>query len=143
MSRIDGLLNNGLEQEVRYLESELEQIKTVQFMGKDIVVPKVIQTGAEWDLESDDFFGDQAIADFVDFFADNQSNPFASLVIETFDTDGNPLATDYFDQFSVDRMSRIVDDRSYGFFVFISKFSSSAVFRAKLTILATDTGVIL
>jgi hypothetical protein len=143
MSRVDDLLDNGLEQQVKYLESELEQIKNGQFMGRDIVVPKVIQTGAEWDLESDDFFGDEAIADFVDFFADNQANPFASLVIETFDLDGNVLPTNNFDIFSVDRINRSVDDRSYGFFIFISKFSSSQVFRAKVTILATDTGVIL
>lgn len=139
--RVDNLLDNQVEEKIKKIGSDVEEIKTLQISGGDVITPKVFEYSANQFDFSAIFFGGSTwdMSVNIVFTADHQANPYVFLALDLFNMDGSVLARSGLRTYT----ARIGDfdyvnvNKEY-FEIQIQR--DSAQFKAKLYIFASDSG---
>jgi hypothetical protein len=143
MTRLDLAPDNQLETSLKGILRDIEQIKTAQAIGKDSLVPQIVQSDQPWDVEAqlNTYY---EINKLVTFTADTQLNPYVGLFLEFYELDGSAYPTSDLTTFLInpvfpDDKPLYQDDRTARLQIYIQGLVSRS-FRIKIFMLVSDRG---
>lgn len=148
MSRIELIPENAFATEFKQLRQELENFKNTQRVGKDVVVPFVIEVepAAGYDIQADPEVGGQYLADYeILFEADHQESPWGVPFVRYF---VNGPTTPALNSHNIGGTMHIniaeIQPGRIGYTAFAGGLEFNGVFSLyiKVYFYATDTGVL-
>lgn len=144
MTRLDLAPDNQYETVVKGILRDIEQIKTAQAIGKDSLVPQIVQSDLPWDLQAV-LNGNYEINTILTYTADTQLNPYVGMAVEFYELDGSVFPATDLSTFLIqviqpdDGRPLFHDDRTVKLQLYVEGPSTRA-FRVKIFLLVSDRG---